>query len=77
MNFHFEMKVEVCCDEDGFEGAWFPATIIGYVANAQRPRFIIEYNNFVTSEWTGEHLIEELYSECIQPLPLVDSFESL
>ena len=26
MNFHFEMKVEVCCDEDGFEGPWFPMT---------------------------------------------------
>ena len=52
MEFYYRMKVEVCCDEDGFNGAWIPTTIIGYVANAQRPKFIIEYDNFIIDEWT-------------------------
>ena len=73
MNFHYGMKVEVCSDEGGFNGAWIPVTIIGYVANAQRLKFIIEYNSFISDEWTHGHPIDELYSTYIWPLPPVVS----
>ena len=58
MEFHYGMKVDVCFDDNR---AWILATIIGYVANAHRPKFIIEYDNFIIDEWTQEHLLEELY----------------
>ena len=48
-------------------------TIIGYVANAKNPNFIIEYNSFITDEWTHGHPIDELYSKYIRPLPPVVS----
>ena len=69
MNYHIGTKVEICCDEDGFQGAWFPGTIIGHVANAQRPKYVIQYDHFIIDELTWEPLIEEFFIEYIRPTP--------
>ena len=73
MNFNNGMKVEVCSDEDGFQGAWFPGTIIGHVANAPRPKFFVQYDNFITDEFTQESLIEEFFAHDIRPRPPIIS----
>ena len=73
MNFNYGMKVEVCCDDDGFQGAWFSGTIIGWVENAQRPTFFIQYDHFIIDELTQEPLIEEIFSNHIRPTPPIVS----
>ena len=73
MNFNNGMKVKVCSDEDGFQGAWFPGTIIGHVANAPRPKFFVQYDNFITNKFTQEPLVEELFLEDIRPRPPIIS----
>ena len=73
MNFNNGMKVEVCSDEDGFQGAWFLGTIIGHVANAPRPKFFVQYDNFIIDEFIQEPLVEELFPEDIRPIPPIIS----
>ena len=71
MNFNYGMKFEVCYDDDGFQGAWFPGTVIGRVQNAQRPTFVIQYDHFIIDELTREPLIEEIVVDHIRPTPPV------
>jgi hypothetical protein len=73
MNFHNGMQVEVCCDDEGFHGAWFPATVIGNLTNAHRPMFIIEYDYFATNEQTQDTFVEEIFAEYIRPTPPIIS----
>ena len=50
MNVNTGMKVEVSFDENGFEGAWFEATIIGRVANTTKPKYYVRYHHLITNE---------------------------
>ena len=43
------------------------------MANAPRPKFFIQYDNFITDEVTQEPLVEDLFLEDIRPRPPIVS----
>ncbi|KAJ0078919.1 hypothetical protein Patl1_22448 [Pistacia atlantica] len=69
--------VEVSSDEDGFDGAWFAATVIEPVG---KDKYLIEYQSLRTEDDT-EFLREEVDILHIRPSPpdtvVVDSFNRL
>ena len=69
--------VEVSSDEEGFQGAWFAATI---VKSIERNKFLIEYKCLRTEDDT-EFLREEVDAVHIRPYPpetvMVDRFHLL
>ncbi|KAK6911673.1 Agenet-like domain [Dillenia turbinata] len=71
------MLVEVSSDEDGFQGAWFGATI---VEAAGENKYLIEYKNLKTED-NKEFLREEIDSLHIRPCPpetlVIDRFNLL
>lgn len=71
------MLVEVSSDEDGFQGAWFAATI---VERLQEGRFLIEYKSLRNDDDT-DFLREEADTLHIRPYPpdtlVVDRFNML
>ncbi|KAI3522365.1 hypothetical protein L1887_00087 [Cichorium endivia] len=58
--------VEVCSDEDGFQGAWFAATVINQVSSGN---FLIQYKSLRNDEDT-EFLTEVVDSNHIRPHPV-------
>ena len=69
MDVHIGMKVEVSFDENGFEGAWFEATIIGRVANTTKPKYYVRYHHFIIDEVSREPLVEEVFPKYMRPIP--------
>ncbi|WCJ43077.1 agenet domain-containing protein [Euphorbia peplus] len=71
------MHVEVSSSEEGFEGAWFEATIVEAVG---KDKYLIEYKALRTEDDTG-FLREEIDTEYIRPSPpetiVVDRFKLL
>ncbi|KAF8394707.1 hypothetical protein HHK36_020924 [Tetracentron sinense] len=69
--------VEVSSDEEGFQGAWFTATIISTIGN---DKFLVEYHSLKTDDET-KPLREEADALHIRPsppeTPMVDSFSRL
>lgn len=69
--------VEVSSDEDGFEGAWFAATVI---KKLDERKYLIEYQNLRNDDDT-EFVKEEVDTLHIRPCPpevgQIDSFEVL
>ncbi|KAJ0014221.1 hypothetical protein Pint_19560 [Pistacia integerrima] len=69
--------VEVSSDEDGFDGAWFAATVVEPVG---KDKYLIEYQSLRTEDDT-EFLREEVDILHIRPSPpdtvVVDSFNRL
>uniref|UniRef100_A0A2P2M7E4 Uncharacterized protein MANES_09G178400 n=1 Tax=Rhizophora mucronata TaxID=61149 RepID=A0A2P2M7E4_RHIMU len=69
------MLVEVSSDEDGFEGAWFAATIIEAVG---KDKYLVQYHNLRTEDDT-DFLREEINIQNIRPSPpdtvVVDCFK--
>ncbi|XP_068663868.1 protein AGENET DOMAIN (AGD)-CONTAINING P1 [Aristolochia californica] len=57
--------VEVCSDEEGFQGAWFTATVIG---PAKKNNFLVEYHTLRTDDET-RLLREKIHSHHIRPPP--------
>ncbi|KAL6964598.1 hypothetical protein U1Q18_035648 [Sarracenia purpurea var. burkii] len=72
--FHKGMLVEVNSDEDGFQGAWFAATIIEQLTDG---KFLVEYQCLRNDDDT-EFLKEETDILHMRPyppdIPVVDSF---
>lgn len=66
--------VEVSTDEDGFEGAWFAATIVKAVG---KDKFLVQYQSLRTDDDSG-FLTEEFDTLHIRPSPpetfVVDRF---
>ncbi|XP_074311301.1 protein AGENET DOMAIN (AGD)-CONTAINING P1 [Silene latifolia] len=58
-------RVEVCSDEDGFEGAWFAASIIEV---PRKDKFLIEYHDLMTDDNT-QLMREEVDAFHIRPCP--------
>ena len=69
MDVHIGMKVEVSSDENGFEGAWFEAIVIGRVDNTAEIKYYVRYEHFITDEVVPEPLIEEVFLEYMRPIP--------
>lgn len=71
------MLVEVSSDEDGFQGAWFAATV---VEPAGKDKYVVEYKSLRTDDDTA-FLREEVDTQHIRPFPpetlVVDSFNLL
>ncbi|KAK9293046.1 hypothetical protein L1049_021030 [Liquidambar formosana] len=69
--------VEVSSDEEGFQGAWFAATIVKAVG---KDKFLIEYQSLRTDDDT-EFLREEIDTLHIRPYPpetvMIDRFNLL
>ncbi|XVE89539.1 hypothetical protein DITRI_Ditri20bG0004200 [Diplodiscus trichospermus] len=69
--------VEVCSDEDGFEGAWFGAAIVKPVG---KDRYLIQYKSLRTEDDT-DFLKEEFDTLHIRPCPpeivVADRFKKL
>ncbi|PON81662.1 Agenet-like domain containing protein [Trema orientale] len=69
--------VEVSSDEDGFQGAWFAATIVEPVGKG---KFLVEYHNLRTDD-DKDFLREEIDTLHIRPSPpervMVGRFNSL
>ena len=69
--------VEISSDEDGFQGAWFAATIVEPKGG---DKFLIEYQNLRTED-DSEFLKEEVDIMHIRPCPpeatVMDSFNLL
>lgn len=57
--------VEVCTDEDGFQGAWFAANIVKVM---EKDKFFIRYKTIKTDD-NKELLTEEVDAEHIRPRP--------
>ncbi|KAK8934652.1 hypothetical protein KSP39_PZI014252 [Platanthera zijinensis] len=57
-------SVEVTSDDDGFRGAWFPATVVNSIGK----KFLVEYKNLMTDDET-ELLRETVDSLHIRPAP--------
>ncbi|CAK9137639.1 unnamed protein product [Ilex paraguariensis] len=72
--FRIGNLVEVSSDEDGFEGAWFAATVIKQLSN---DKFLIEYKSLRNEDDT-DFLKEEVDNLHIRPYPadtgVVDHF---
>ncbi|XVF05927.1 hypothetical protein REPUB_Repub06bG0004000 [Reevesia pubescens] len=70
-------RVEVTSDEDGFEGAWFPAAIVKAVG---KDRYLIQYETLRTEDDT-DFLKEEYDTLHIRPYPpeivVADRFKKL
>lgn len=70
-------QVEVSSDEEGFEGAWFAATIVEAVG---KDKYLIEYQSLRTED-DSDFLREEIDSLHIRPYPpetiVVDRFKLL
>ncbi|CAK8572550.1 unnamed protein product [Lathyrus sativus] len=66
--FKFEpgTLVEVCSKEDGFQGAWFCATLIEPKAGL---KFVVEYESFVDDDDNYKLLREEINMHQIRPRP--------
>lgn len=75
LNFNSGDRVEARSDEEGFEGAWFPATVVEKTANG---KYLIEYQTLKNDDDTGL-LREEVNELHLRPCPpdvgLVDRFE--
>lgn len=75
--FNKGMLVEVSSDEEGFEGAWFAATIIEAVG---KDKYLIEYQS-LRKEDDSDFLREEIDTQNIRPYPpetiVVDRFKLL
>lgn len=67
--------VEVSNDDEGYEGAWFVATIVDLIG---KDRFLVEYRDFTTDDGT-QLLKEETDAQYIRPcppeVPFVGSFK--
>ncbi|KAJ7980433.1 Agenet domain containing protein [Quillaja saponaria] len=59
------LKVEVRSDEEGYQGAWYSAIIIGLIGN---DRYLVEYRTLNTDDET-EQLKEEADATDIRPFP--------
>ncbi|XP_057778831.1 protein AGENET DOMAIN (AGD)-CONTAINING P1 [Salvia miltiorrhiza] len=74
-NFNPGDLVESCSDEEGFEGAWFPATVLEKTAAG---KYLIEYKTLTNDDDTGL-LREEVDELHLRPSPpdvgVVDRFE--
>lgn len=74
IDFREEMLVEVSSDEDGFQGAWFAATIIKKIKG---DKYLIEYKSLRNDDDT-DFLREEADTLHIRPYPpdtiMVDRF---
>lgn len=57
--------VEVKSDEEGYQGSWYTAVIVGLIGN---DKFLVEYQTLKTNDET-ELLQEEADVSCIRPLP--------
>ncbi|CAM8917973.1 unnamed protein product [Rhodiola kirilowii] len=64
-NFVKGSDVEVKSDEDGFQGAWFSATVLKVLSN---DKFLIEYKNLKTDD-DKEFVKEEVDILHIRPAP--------
>ncbi|KDP23367.1 hypothetical protein JCGZ_23200 [Jatropha curcas] len=75
--FNKGMLVEVSSDEEGFEGAWYAATIVETVGNN---KYLIEYQS-LRKEDDSDFLQEEIDASHIRPYPpetiLIDRFKLL
>ncbi|KAG8363931.1 hypothetical protein BUALT_Bualt19G0073700 [Buddleja alternifolia] len=74
-NFSLGELVEVSSDEEGYEGAWFAATVI---KELKKGRYLVEYQSLKNDEDTN-FLREEVDNIHIRPCPsnvrLVDRYE--
>lgn len=74
-NFSPGDLVEVSSDEEGFEGAWFAATVL---KTTKKGKYLIEYQNLRNDDDT-KFLREEVDRRHIRPYPpdigLIDRFE--
>ena len=57
--------VEICCDEDGFWGAYFVARVLEKSKN----KFLVEYTTLVTEEDEKVFLKETVDARMLRPLP--------
>ncbi|OWM88017.1 hypothetical protein CDL15_Pgr016590 [Punica granatum] len=57
--------VEVCSDDEGYEGAWYTAVIVDYLGNG---KYIVEYLTLKTDDETAP-LREEAREDYIRPYP--------
>ncbi|KAI4338569.1 hypothetical protein MLD38_023612 [Melastoma candidum] len=64
-DFFNGMKVEVRSDEDGFQGSWFAAVIVGAAGNN---KYLVEYETLKTDDGS-QFLREEQDASYIRPVP--------
>ncbi|GLJ34544.1 hypothetical protein SUGI_0694760 [Cryptomeria japonica] len=70
MEVSIGMKVEVCSEEEGFEGAVFDGTIIAFGNDVhENHTFFFQYDRFITEDLNGEPLVEEVYLKNMRPIP--------
>nr|DAD33054.1 TPA_asm: hypothetical protein HUJ06_011905 [Nelumbo nucifera] len=62
--------IEVCCDDDGFRGAWFEATVLRSVTRRQnKPQLYIEYSHLVQEQDQSKPLKEFVNVVNARPRP--------
>ncbi|KAJ7973249.1 Agenet-like domain-containing protein [Quillaja saponaria] len=75
--FSWETLVEVCSDEDGFQGPWFAVTIIEAKG---KDKFLVEYQSLRTdgdAEFLRRRLIPCIYGPIHQKLQWLITFNFL
>ncbi|KAJ8573678.1 hypothetical protein K7X08_010189 [Anisodus acutangulus] len=69
--------VEVTSDEEGYQGVWFEATILGVSSpTSKKKRVLIEYKNILAEENGSDPLRELVNISFVRPVPLVEKVES-
>lgn len=63
--FKVGMRVEVSSDEEGYEGAYYAANVVGYLGDC---RYLVDYLTLRTSD-EKEALREEAESRHVRPCP--------
>ncbi|GLJ17947.1 hypothetical protein SUGI_0315050 [Cryptomeria japonica] len=62
-------KVEVCSEEEGYGGAWFEGSVIGFGNGRKKRTFFVRYEKFVAEDLNGEALVEEVCLKNMRPIP--------
>ncbi|KAI4322770.1 hypothetical protein L6164_022435 [Bauhinia variegata] len=65
IDFHRDDFVEVCSNEQGFQGSYYEARVISRVDNGL---YVVEYKNVLENDESGP-LVETVYPKELRPLP--------
>lgn len=67
-------EIEVCSDEDGFEGAWFKAFLMDFPRKSARKKLRVLYVDLEDED--GSLLCETTYRRFIRPVPPENLFST-
>ncbi|KFK28464.1 hypothetical protein AALP_AA8G517400 [Arabis alpina] len=71
-----DTEVEVCSEEEGFEGAWFRAILEENTTTRRRKRIRVRYLSLLSEDGSSP-LVEHIEQRFIRPVPLEKDYEGM